>query len=101
MITSLSVQWRLEEFCELAELPADCLIEIVEQGILEPSGETPDEWLFDAAALTVARRAARLQRDLDIDWAGIALALSLLDELEQLRAENAMLRRRLGRFLQD
>lgn len=101
MITTLSVQWRMEEFCQLAGLPAECLIEIVEQGILEPSGDEPDEWLFDAAALVVARRAARLQRDLEIDWPGIALALSLLDELEQLRAENRMLKQRLGRFLQE
>lgn len=101
MITTLTVQWRMEEFCRLAELSADCLIEIVDQGIVEPSGEKPEEWLFDAAALDVARRAARLQRDLEIDWSGIALALSLLDELEQLRAENAMLKQRLGRFLED
>lgn len=99
MSTSLSVQWSMAEFCQLADMPEEYLIEIVEQGILEPSGQAPEDWLFDAAALAVARRAARLQRDLQIDWAGIALALSLLDELEQLRAENRMLRQRLGRFL--
>ncbi|MGH8355237.1 MAG: chaperone modulator CbpM [Pseudomonas sp.] len=101
MSTSLSVQWRMEEFCQLADMPGECLIEIVEQGILEPSGQAPEDWLFDAAALAIARRAARLQRDLGIDWPGIALALGLLDELEQLRAENRMLRQRLGRFLQS
>lgn len=101
MITTLSVQWRMEEFCRLVELPADCLIEIVEQGIVDPSGDRPEEWLFDASALAVVRRAARLQHDLQIDWAGIALALSLLDELEQLRAENRMLRQRLSRFLEE
>lgn len=101
MIATLSVQWRMEEFCELAGLPADCLIEIVEQGIIEPSGYGPQDWLFDLTALTAAKRAARLQRDLEIDWPGIALALSLLDELEQVRAENRMLKQRLGRFLQE
>lgn len=101
MITTMSVQWRMEEFCRLVELPADCLIEIVEQGIVDPGGDTPEEWLFDASALAVVRRAARLQHDLQIDWAGIALALSLLDELEQLRAENRMLRQRLSRFLEE
>lgn len=101
MITRLRVQWRTEEFCRLAELPEECLIEIVEQGIVEPIGDAPEQWLFDDAALDVARRAARLQRDLDIDWSGIALALSLLDELDELRAENRMLKQRLGRFLQE
>ena len=45
-----------------------------------------------------AKRARRLQGELQIEWAGIALALQLLDELEQLRAENSQLRRRLSRF---
>jgi chaperone modulatory protein CbpM len=39
-----------------------------------------------------------LQSDLQIDWAGVALALQLIDELEQLRAENSHLRRRLSRL---
>ncbi|MEX6504466.1 chaperone modulator CbpM [Pseudomonas zhanjiangensis] len=101
MITTLRVQWRRDEFCRLAELPEECLVEIVEQGIIEPSGDTPEQWLFDAAALDIARRAARLQRDLEIDWAGIALALNLLEELDELRAENRMLRQRLSRFVED
>jgi chaperone modulatory protein CbpM len=45
--------------------------------------------------LTVTKKACRLHNDLDIDWAGIALAISLLDELEQLRQENRELHRRL------
>lgn len=101
MITSLNVQWRMQDFCQVADLPAERLIEIVEQGILEPSGQGPEEWLFDDVALAIAKRAVRLQRELEVDWPGIALALSLLDEMEQLRAENRMLRQRLGRFLQE
>ena len=73
---------------------------IVEHGIVEPSGPTPEQWLFDASALAIVKRAFRLQADLQIEWAGVALALQLLDELEHLRAENSHLRRRLSRFEQ-
>ena len=98
MSSSLIVQFSLHEFCECAELPQESVLEIVEQGIVEPTGPTPEQWVFDAAALATAKRALRLQRDLQIEWAGIALALQLLDELEQLRAENTRLRCRLSRF---
>jgi chaperone modulatory protein CbpM len=46
-----------------------------------------------------ALRALRLHQELEIDWSGIALAIELLDELEQLRDENRMLRQRLRRFM--
>jgi len=36
-----------------------------------------------------------------MEWDGVALALELLDELENVRAENRMLKQRLGRFLLD
>ena len=75
------------------------MIEIVEHGIVEPSGKTPEEWLFDDQAPVLAKRAAKLQRELELEWEGVALALQLLDEVQQLRSENSMLRQRLGRFL--
>ena len=83
-----------------AELPVEYLLEIVEYGILQPSGQPPAEWLFDAGALVVVKRALRLRRDLDLEWAGIALALELMAELEQLRHESSQLKQRLSRFEQ-
>lgn len=101
MSSSLVLQLNIDELCQSAELPIEYLFEIVEHGILQPSGQTPADWLFDAAALAVVKRALRLRRDLDLEWAGVALALELLAELEQLRAENSRLRQRLRRFEQD
>ena len=90
----------MQELCEVVDLPAAFVIEIVEHGILEPQGRQPDEWLFDSAALSIARRAVKLHHELQMEWDGVALALDLLEELEQVRAENRMLRQRLGRFLE-
>lgn len=89
----------MQELCEVVDLPAAFVIEIVEHGILEPQGRQPDEWLFDSAALSIARRAVKLHHELQMEWDGVALALDLLEELEQVRAENRILRQRLGRFL--
>ena len=97
-MSSSYLQMNVVEFCQCTELPQTWLIEIVEQGILEPKGSEPEQWLFDMQAVAVARRALRLRQDLELEWAGIALALQLLDELEQLREENRQLRSRLSRF---
>ena len=90
----------MQEFCQVVDMPAAFVIEIVEHGILEPQGRQPDEWLFDSAALSTARRAVKLHHELQLEWDGVALALNLLEELERVRAENRMLRQRLGRFLE-
>ncbi|MFK8331129.1 chaperone modulator CbpM [Pseudomonas sp. BJa5] len=100
MSSTLVVQLDMQTLCREADLPAAYVIEIVEHGIVEPSGRTPEEWLFDDQAPVLAKRAAKLQRDLALEWEGVALALELLDEVQQLRSENLMLKQRLGRFLQ-
>jgi chaperone modulatory protein CbpM len=99
MSTPLSVQLDLAEFCEAADLTDVYVIEIVEHGILEPQGGPPREWRFTDYELTLAKRAAKLRRDLELEWEGVALALDLLEEVRELRAENRMLRQRLGRLV--
>ena len=97
--TSLTVELTLEEVCEIADVPTEVLITIVEEGILEPKGATPNEWSFDTYMLSIAKRASRLHRDFDIEWSGIPLCLDMIEELENLRTENKTLKQRLGRFL--
>ena len=44
--TSLTVELSLEDICELAKLPTEVMITIVEEGVLEPKGEAPEELVF-------------------------------------------------------
>ena len=76
----------LDELAGLCTVERSWVIELVEQGALEPLGPESEEWSFSAAALGRVRTAARLRRDLELDTAGIALALELLDEIDWLRA---------------
>ena len=85
----------------MTELPDATVIEIVEQGIIEPVGEGPDSWSFSTQMIVITKKAQRLHRDLGLDWSGIGLALTLLDDVEKLRAENNCLRRQLEKFLTD
>ena len=98
MSNTLIVQLDMRTLCQEADLSADCVIEIVEHGIVEPSGRTPEDWVFDEGAPMTLKRALRLREQLALEWEGVALALELLDEVHHLRSENTMLRQRLGRF---
>lgn len=99
MIANMVVHMRIEEVCVAAGISIRALIEIVDYGIVEPEGVSRRDWRFDPQAIAVIKRAARLKQDLDIDWGGVALALDLLAEIDELRGENRMLRQRLRRFL--
>ncbi len=98
---SLKVELSFKEVCEITEVPDEVLITFVEEGLIEPQGESPEDWCFDACMLDIARRAARLHRDFAIEWSGIPLYLDMLEQLEKLREENRKLRQRLARFLEE
>lgn len=77
----------LGQLCRACGAHADWVISLVEESIIEPAGEEMRLWRFSGASLVRARSALRLQRDLGINLAGIALALDLMEELENLRAQ--------------
>jgi chaperone modulatory protein CbpM len=76
----------LDELSGACSVRVERIIELVDEGILEPVGRDLNEWCFPGPSLGRARIAMHLQRDLDINLAGVALVLDLLDELESLRA---------------
>jgi chaperone modulatory protein CbpM len=76
----------LEDLCNACSGSAEWVIELVEEGALEPIGDEQSQWQFTGTSLQRAHTAMRLQRDLGINLAGIALALDLLDEIETMRA---------------
>jgi chaperone modulatory protein CbpM len=63
------------------------IVEFVEEGVLNVIEVNTTEWHFTGAALRRARLALRLERDLELNLAGVALALQLMEELEHLRRE--------------
>lgn len=96
-----NVELDLNDVCDAVELPRNTFIKMVEYGIVELRGETPTEWSFDLTMVSIARRAVRLRRDLKLNWSAVALVIELIEEREQLQAENELLNQRLQRFLQE
>ena len=80
------VELTLADLCHACRLPAEQVCELVEEGVIEAVKREPGGWRFRGVSLQRIRIAQRLQRDLRVNLAGAALALDLLEELEQLRA---------------
>jgi chaperone modulatory protein CbpM len=81
----------LGELCRASRLSAERVIELAEEGVIEPIGLQPETWRFRGVSLRRIRCAERLEEDLGVNTAGAALVLDLLEELERLRT-------RLGRI---
>ena len=80
------IELSLDDLCRACASSTEWVIELVEEGALEPVGDEQSGWRFTGTSLQRAHTAMRLQRDLGINMAGIALALDLLDEIETMRA---------------
>ena len=90
---------NLAELCASAGVTEALLQDLVAYGVLVPESEGDSrEWLFQNEALAKVKKAERMRRDLALDWAGIALALELLEDIEKLSLENQQLKHRLDRF---
>ena len=98
-MTEYSLHITLTELCRHTGTTETTILECVEYGILEPIGDEQSQWLFSDETLQIIRRAIRLHRDLGLNWAGVALALDLITQRDQLQLDNQALRNRLKRFL--
>jgi len=73
----------LDELVAASGLPRETVVELVEWGVFQPAGAP---WTFASRTVILARRAARLRRDFELDLPGLALAASLLDRIDELEA---------------
>jgi chaperone modulatory protein CbpM len=81
-----SAELTLQELSRMCAVDERHLIEYVEEGVLTVIRVEP-QWRFSGGALRRARLALRLEHDLELNLAGVALALDLMQELQQLRRE--------------
>ncbi len=76
----------LRQLCDSCAVRAEYIIELVDEGFIEPSGVEKSHWCFSGVSIKRVQKAKRLQRDLGINLAGVALVIDLIDEIEDLRA---------------
>ena len=78
--------FTLAELCRCCAVEAELIEALVEHGIIEPAGRSGRHWCFPASSLRRTRITLHLQRDLGINLAGAALALDLLERIDELDA---------------
>jgi chaperone modulatory protein CbpM len=82
-----SARLTVADLSRLCAVDERHIVDYVEEGVLHAVQIGTTEWHFTGAALRRARLALRLERDLELNLAGVALALELMEELEHLRRE--------------
>lgn len=67
------------DVCRYAMVSFEELFSMVDEGILEPEGSVPDEWIFSMRDFLRSRIVAQLQHDLGVNLAGAAIIINLLE----------------------
>lgn len=78
-------EFSLGELCRICSLQEELVVQIVEEGVVEPLGAQREQWRFSGVAVTRIQRVIRLQREFEVNLPGAALALELLDEIARLK----------------
>jgi chaperone modulatory protein CbpM len=77
----------LMQLSHICQLPPQFVIELVDEGILEPDGTSVSSWRFSYSVVERVKTVARFQHDLHVNLPGAALALELLDQIEKLQSQ--------------
>lgn len=85
----------LEEVCRHCHVNAEFIYHLVEYDILKlpQPAQSLESLQFDLAQLQRIKTVIRLQHDLEVNLAGIAVVLNLLDELNDLREKIKIIER--------
>ena len=78
-------EMTLDDICIACQVEQSMIVDLVDEGVVKPSVSRSGSWRFSAGKLPRIARALRLQRDLELNVAGVAFVLDLLNEIETLR----------------
>lgn len=75
------------ELCNRCKVSVQQVLAMVDQCIVEPvnTQHSHIRWRFQSTSIYRVNATVRLQEDLDVNLAGAALALELLDEIKELK----------------
>jgi chaperone modulatory protein CbpM len=77
----------VDDLCLACNVDPAWIAELVEHGVIEPTGQVSADWRFTSLTVIRIAKAKRLERDLNLNLPGLAVVLDLLDEIDDLRAQ--------------
>lgn len=85
VIVDESIEFTLLELSHACGKPTQWILELVDEGVIEPIGDDQKHWRFRGTCLRRVQIVQRLESDLGVNLPGAALALELLEEVQRLR----------------
>jgi len=86
VVVEKHVAFTFTALCRARVPDAAQLLALVDEGLLHPTGRSPDDWQFNGKSLARGRQALRLARELELGLSGSAIGMDLLAEIDRLRA---------------
>jgi chaperone modulatory protein CbpM len=90
-----NAELNIEEVCSACRITPEFVQALIAEGIIEPRIKSESVYFFPGSQLKLIRTAARLHQDLEINYAGVGLALELMRELQDLRVRMRLYERGL------
>jgi len=85
-----------QQLIEVSGLSAEEFLELMEIGVIVAVDNTAQVKLFQLRYISIANIARRLRDDFELDTHGVALAMTLLRHIEELKDELLSTRARLA-----
>ena len=77
-------QLTLMQLCRTCKTTPSLILELVQEGILDPKGQRVSTWRFSYTDIEKVRTVMHLLHDLRVNIPGAALALHLLEKVARL-----------------
>jgi chaperone modulatory protein CbpM len=90
-----------EQLAEVSGLTIEDVRDLIDAGVIVPVDDKMQSRSFALRSLVAARTARRLRDDFELDRHGVALALTLLQRIDELDAELQAWKVRISQSLAD
>ena len=90
IVIEIEPELTMEELCQAFSVTPDYIDELMGYGVIQPIHPSDNILRFNAENIRRLRRMVRLQREMELNIPGAALAIELLDEIERLKSELAL-----------
>jgi chaperone modulatory protein CbpM len=90
----------VQQLAEVSGLSLEEINDLIENGVITPVDDKAEPRSFRMHYMVTARTARRLRDDFELDRHGVALALTLLNQIDDLEAELQAARARLIRAIE-
>lgn len=87
MVLDETTEITATELCRVCSVEHTLIERLVDEGILDPIDDQANELRFHYISVQRTRTVVSLQNDLGVNLAGAALALDLLEQIEELRRQ--------------